>query len=298
MAVIIENKINWAADQETQIDRYIDTVINEGIPEDKIYVVYLTDDGSKKIWDGSFSLEGKNILGYVDENKPGRFIELNYRDDIMQLLNMTLKQLPPDRENILVSAITQYNDYLEGRFRMRKSEKEYNDAMNKSLIEILNLTGTKQEKFEAIKKLQQEFSSRLEAVKYEIIYPLPQLHAFLLQNSDKVAPFGNFIINWEELCMYSSVPSIPLSVEQNIYLAISIFFESENDFYFRVHTLPWNDSFHEFLKEHKVLFDYLENDTRFTSFNVGYTTEGHFVDLTDLQEQVLKLYSEIGKCLS
>ena len=48
-AIIIENKINWATDQELQLVRYFNTVKRHGIPDRNIFVIYLTLDGSKKV---------------------------------------------------------------------------------------------------------------------------------------------------------------------------------------------------------------------------------------------------------
>jgi len=48
-ALIIENKIHYANDQPGQIERYIDKIINHGMPLENIYVVYLTRDGDQKV---------------------------------------------------------------------------------------------------------------------------------------------------------------------------------------------------------------------------------------------------------
>ena len=70
-AIIIENKINWATDQNLQLARYVDTVKRHGIPNRNIFVIYLTLDGSKKVSSNSLP----NSLR--DELKNGnRFIKL------------------------------------------------------------------------------------------------------------------------------------------------------------------------------------------------------------------------------
>ena len=221
-AIIIENKINGAADQQKQIDRYIETVKNEGITTDKIYVIYLTYDGTKKVWEGSFTKDG-NVLGYIDDNKTGRFVELNYRDDILPLLREVSL---PDEESILKSAIIQYTDYLEGRFGIRKSEKEYNKVMNDSLRKILKLYGTDAEQYEQITSLQGELWHRLNALKYEI-YPnepnsiATQLQDFLRQNLEAVTPFDSFG-RYRDTCVFSRAYSLPLSEEKDKYLTMVI----------------------------------------------------------------------------
>ncbi|MBR0100987.1 MAG: PD-(D/E)XK nuclease family protein [Treponema sp.] len=47
-AIILENKINGAVDQFEQIQSYIQKIENQTYNVDKIFVVYLTNDGSKK----------------------------------------------------------------------------------------------------------------------------------------------------------------------------------------------------------------------------------------------------------
>ena len=46
-AIIIENKVCGATDQDQQIQRYIDKIIKDCFPIERIFVVYLTKDGEK-----------------------------------------------------------------------------------------------------------------------------------------------------------------------------------------------------------------------------------------------------------
>ena len=61
-AIIIENKIYGAVDQESQLERYIECVIMHGKKESNIYVVYLTKDGEKSVDNSSFTQKAKNYL--------------------------------------------------------------------------------------------------------------------------------------------------------------------------------------------------------------------------------------------
>ena len=137
-SIIIENKIDWATDQEKQLERYIDSAKKTGISENKIFVVYLTDNGRKKAADYSLTEKAKNTLGMTAESK-GRYIELNYHDDILPFLKEILAYLDFSKEIYLKSAVVQYIDYLEGRFGMREREKAYFDSMTKGLQSILNI---------------------------------------------------------------------------------------------------------------------------------------------------------------
>lgn len=117
-AVIIENKIHWAIDQDKQLERYVLTEVERGIPSDNIWVIYLTRDGRKKVEDYSLTETTKNILG-------NRFVEMDYYHNILPWLKETILPNCRLREEWLVSAIKQYIDHLEGLFDIRDSRKEF-----------------------------------------------------------------------------------------------------------------------------------------------------------------------------
>ncbi len=130
-AVIIENKIHWAVDQDKQIERYVNTERDKGIPQDRIWVIYLTRDGRKKVEGYSLTEDTKKILG-------DRFVEMDYYHHILPWLKE--KVLPNCRvkEEWLESAIKQYIDHLEGLFGIRNTE--LNKKMQEELIEKIGCT--------------------------------------------------------------------------------------------------------------------------------------------------------------
>lgn len=201
VAIIIENKINWACDQDEQIQRYIETAKQYGIDEKNIFVAYLTDTGIKKAADYSFTDYTKKMLDWKDPENQGRYIESNYLNDILPFLYEIFDKLSFSKENILKAAIFQYIDYLEGRFGMRKNEKEYNMAMNSDILKILNLGEnlSKKEKFDKIVELQWELWNTLDNVKNEVYPDRPdvRLHDYLNFFKDKKDPFENISI-WSQ----------------------------------------------------------------------------------------------------
>ena len=124
-AFVIENKINWAVDQDAQIERYIKTIIqNPMIDGNNIYVIYLTSDGNKIVSNNSFTEEAKCLIG------KNHFIPLNYLKDILPWLKDEI--LPKvDKNKILYSSILVYIDYLENMFKNENDYQITNKIMEK-----------------------------------------------------------------------------------------------------------------------------------------------------------------------
>lgn len=134
-AIIIENKIHWAPDQKQQLDRYIDSIKEHGFKKTdrNVYVVYLTRDGNKIVDEKSFS-KAKAFLEYKDEKDPGRYITLNYKDDILPWLKKEVLPSCEEDNPILISALEQYVDHLDGMFNLRKEEQKMNNSIIDSLL--------------------------------------------------------------------------------------------------------------------------------------------------------------------
>lgn len=142
-AIIIENKIQWAIDQDKQIQRYIDSANKFGnIDPEQIYVVYLTDDGRKKVSDCSLTPYAKEILG-VEEDETGRFIEINYKEDLLPFFKDILSYLDFSKEIYLKSALIQYIDYLDGRFGLREREKDFLDSVLSDMLQFFSIEKSK-----------------------------------------------------------------------------------------------------------------------------------------------------------
>lgn len=128
-AIIVENKIKGATDQKRQLERYIESVKGPDVPYDNIYAIYLTDSGDKEVSDDSFTAVAKKRLGYKDENDMGRFVPMNYRYDILPWLEKEVLPNCIEKEELLISALKQYIDYLKNMFYIME------DEVQKSLIE-------------------------------------------------------------------------------------------------------------------------------------------------------------------
>lgn len=167
--IIIENKIYGAKDQYKQIERYIESVHKQGILYENIFVIYLTSDGYKKIEDCSLTSEARKLLNMTDSSN-GRFIPMNYRNDILPWLQNNILPNCKLKEEYLLSAIQQYIDYLEGIFGIRKTNKKINDVMKEILFEKMGLNNTSKirEKYNAILKAQNSLENLKSILSREI----------------------------------------------------------------------------------------------------------------------------------
>ncbi|MDR1182864.1 MAG: PD-(D/E)XK nuclease family protein [Bacteroidales bacterium] len=135
-AIIIENKIHYASDQERQLERYIDKTKEKGFSNEQIFVVYLSprrEEPNEQSW-------GK----YKDEFKE-RYLNLSFKDDILYWLK---EKVLPDvklKDVFLRSAIEQYIDHLEGMFSLRTINNKVNMELKEFIKNELGLNGTPQE---------------------------------------------------------------------------------------------------------------------------------------------------------
>lgn len=131
-AIIFENKIYNAADQEAQLSRYIVKTINHGYNEQQIYIVYLSQypkEPEQQSW------------GEYKESFRSRYVNLSYCYDILPWLKDNVLRSIKREEPFLQTAIIQYVDYLEGLFKKREIDKTMNMELYKLIETHLKLLG-------------------------------------------------------------------------------------------------------------------------------------------------------------
>ena len=121
-AIIIENKVCGAVEQEGQLGRYIDKCRELGYDQSDIYILYLFDrPGSYP----SLQTWGE----YREEQFDGRYLVLSYEQDITPWLKNFLARCEgtDEKTKVLREGVAQYLDYLKllfkiDRYTMMKSE--------------------------------------------------------------------------------------------------------------------------------------------------------------------------------
>ena len=131
--IIIENKINYAVDQNRQIERYVSTVKSQN---KNIFVLYLTLNGTKEPTPNSI---GKSAVP---------IIEINYSEHILNWLEHKITFSVSDtlQQPFLQSGILQYIDHLKGRLGIRKNErdkhldqiKKYIQSQEKDIFDVIS----------------------------------------------------------------------------------------------------------------------------------------------------------------
>jgi hypothetical protein len=133
-AIIIENKVKNASDQETQIHRYIETTIKYDFSAPNIYVLYLPPTYEKE--------PDMNSWGeyYNKEIYNKRYLKLSFKDDILPWLQEKILPNVRRKDIYLSSSIEQYIDHLEGIFSLRTINNQMNMELQKFIKEKWKLS--------------------------------------------------------------------------------------------------------------------------------------------------------------
>ncbi len=151
-AIIIENKIHNAVEQEHQIGRYINKCKSIGFSIEQIFVIYLTrterDNHSEQTWGNEYSLANFNK----------RYSKLSYKSKILPWLESYLGTLSP-KEELIKSAVIQYIDHLKHYFNKKEIYSKMNEELQKILKTELNLNADNAENIEVVERKISEISN-------------------------------------------------------------------------------------------------------------------------------------------
>lgn len=214
-AIIIENKIYGAVDQESQLERYIECVIMHEKKESNIYVVYLTKDGEKSVDNSSFTQKAKKYLNYKEDDN-GRFIPLSYKYDILPWLETIVLPNCTIKEDLLISALKQYIDYLKNILGIR-ANNEQNIKIMKTIKDTLGI--------ESIDKCI-EVADQLEGLILEVNNLRDKMAEEIGEKHVEV-PFNEYLQKKDKSY------SLKCHFSYN-NISISVYSENWNEFYFKV----------------------------------------------------------------
>lgn len=148
-AIIFENKIYNAQDQEAQLSRYIEKTKDCPFDEKNIYVVYLSQTGGEP---------DSQSWGDYKASFEDRYINLSFRDDILPWLKKAVLPNINYKDTYLINAIQQYVDYLEGLFDIRTIQNKMNMELNKIIADYLHLEECKDDK-ERFEKTREQLNN-------------------------------------------------------------------------------------------------------------------------------------------
>lgn len=133
-AIIMENKVKNAVDQNTQLARYIQKTRAQHYKDENIYIIYLPSDShdpSENSW-----YDQDNGKSLKDDFKD-RYIQLSFKKHIIRWLEKDVLPKCNKKDYLLTSAIQQYLDHLKGLFQQRSSQqkniKEVEQTIKKEL---------------------------------------------------------------------------------------------------------------------------------------------------------------------
>lgn len=309
LAVIIENKINGAIDQEKQIERYVETAKNDGCELKNIYCIYLTDDGNKTASGISLTEKVQKELEYGTNNS--RYIELNYKTHILSFLKSILEivQNGKEKEPKIVSALFQYIDYLEGRFSCRSDEQEYFNIMVKDFKNLIGLQNfnekSEAEKLNTIEEYRVKMNKVFDVLGEEI-FPI-QDRAYSIReklsieinisnskkiNSNEYNFFGVTLLNYQDLDGYYPDIGIGFTDNKEYNLTFSLRHGDIGN-----HNLCNPIDLENYVKNNSSLNEYLESMGFYFDGNNFVTLQKNYTDYNDVKNSLIKFAEDVQKVL-
>lgn len=163
-AIIIENKVYDANDQDAQLARYIQKTRDDGFMDENIYVVYMSSINEHSPTEQTWIDEKGNSLKEMFSN---RYAHISFKEDILSWLKKSVLPNIRIKEDYMYTAISQYIDYLEGHFDKREINKDMNMELNNYLEQNLGFAQitNDSEKLTKLSEKEQEIEKLLDYVR-------------------------------------------------------------------------------------------------------------------------------------
>ena len=136
-AIIFENKVYNAVDQDAQLHRYIEKTRGKGYNTNNIFVIYLPQN---------YHEPDEQSWGDYKKDFESRFAIISFNDDIITWLKEYVLPNIKYRDQYLYSSVIQYIDYLEGLFSLRTINKQLNMNIQKIISDNFELQNCKSDK--------------------------------------------------------------------------------------------------------------------------------------------------------
>ncbi|MFO7939017.1 MAG: PD-(D/E)XK nuclease family protein [Bacteroidales bacterium] len=189
-AIIVENKIHGAVDQDGQLASYVKRLEELGFRKQHIYILYLTKSGGTP--------SEKSLPIDMKKEIDDKYKEINYKQHVLPWLEYYVLPNTVLKEDYLISSIKQYIDYLKGVFHIRKNNDAMNDEIEKWLTSELKLNNDRALSMEILKEKKEQVE---EFQKY--IDKLQQKHVkayFTKWKSMLSEKYGNYVIKSNIAC--------------------------------------------------------------------------------------------------
>jgi hypothetical protein len=268
-ALVLENKIHWAGDQEKQLARYIDMTKMYGYQDEKIYVIYLPPSNEKDPSDQSW--------GNYKEIFKNRYLKITFQDDVLPWLEsvvLKLNYVQSEKGNFLRSALEQYIDHLKTMFNLNSYSQIKTKIMNKEMNAYIEANlKTKdvqlEEKLVEVKKKKQE----LQEVQTALSVLERDYQARFLEKWNKqiVAEYGDDMRLEDEGNTYAGV-NIPINDDVSFQVYLTTY---DNRLYCQVENVAGNkivpDEVKELLSSELQVWHDDGQVVKETSYEEGYS---------------------------
>ena len=243
--LIIENKVNDAPEQPSQIEKYV-KIAQQTYPMEQIYVLYLGGEENVEPSENSLSIETRKLMC-------NRVICKNFKDDITPWIESVYEQIIFNEQPFLKSTLLIYKTYLENKYRLNKNEM--NNKLDKALIEALELETIPVD--EKIKVIEDQIAN-VDKIKERL--------SFLLDDYSQQSQIED-IKKWYDQCIKALSDKVNLTMETNIEFGLDFKYKRLD---FRCNVSYDNYTYDNYKKPYWGIFAKKENvnmHTRPTIFN-------------------------------
>ena len=274
-AIIVENKINNAPDQEKQLFRYIESTWAKGFNKEQIYIIYLPQTYDTKKPDDQ-------TLGEYRKFFAERFAILSFKEDILPWLTDKILPNVRQRDKLLASALEQYIDHLQGMFKSRDINQIINIEMKNLIKKELELSDNNLlENYQKVTKKQKEIdivTAQIDDLKREIEKEFENLlgdwHEFLEKD------YKDFNPN-----ITPQQANVRINInEHDIWVALGL---EEGKFYCNVVSNPIPKEIIQKFSETKLLEEMWNGDNQRLEYLTSNTFEGLYQEGENLIKKVI-----------